>query len=86
MREEYRILADGLLYAYHNKVMNLKAATALHSQVREHSMADYAFRLSVGLEGLQTAASASSDDSSVYGLESLIVRCNKGDRPLPSAW
>ncbi len=84
MRHEYQVLKNNLLNAYHSKVMVLKAATAIAPQVRENSMADYAFRLSIGLEGLVTVASASGDAESADELESVVAQCNRGEYPLPS--
>lgn len=84
MRHEYQVLKNNLLNAYHSKVMVLKAATAVAPQVRENSMADYAFRLSIGLEGLVTVASASGDAESADELEAIVSLCNHGEFPLPS--
>jgi len=86
MREEYKILANNLLFAYHTKVMNLKAATAVAPQVREVSQSDYAFRLSIGLEGLLTVANAAADENSSVGIEQLIAQCNGGNHPIPNCW
>ena len=86
MRKEYKILANNLLFAYHSKVMNLKAATAVAPQVREASHSDYAFRLSIGLEGLLTVANAAADGDSSVELETLIAQCNSGIQPIPSSW
>lgn len=84
MRHEYQVLKNNLLNAYHSKVMVLKAATAIAPQVRENSMADYAFRLSIGLEGLVTVANASGDAESADELEKVAAQCNSGVFPLPS--
>ncbi|WP_210452326.1 hypothetical protein [Pantoea ananatis] len=84
MRHEYQVLKNNLLNAYHNKVMVLKAATAIAPQVRENSMADYAFRLSIGLEGLVTVANASGDAESADELERIVSLCNRGEFPLPA--
>lgn len=83
MRHEYQVLKNNLLNAYHNKVMVLKAATAIAPQVRANSMADYAFRLSIGLEGLVTVANASGDAESADELEDIVSMCNRGEFPLP---
>ena len=48
------------------------------------SLNDYAFRLSVGLEGLLSAAQASGDQDSAQELELLVTQCNGGDIPKPS--
>lgn len=84
MRHEYQVLKNNLLNAYQRKVMVLKAATAVAPQVRENSMADYAFRLSIGLEGLVTIANASGDAESADELEAIVSLCNHGEFPLPS--
>ncbi|KAA6096664.1 MULTISPECIES: hypothetical protein [unclassified Pantoea] len=84
MRHEYQVLKNNLLNAYHSKVMVLKAATAVAPQVRENSLADYAFRLSIGLEGLVTVANASGDAESADELESVVAQCNRGEYPSPS--
>ncbi|MFJ5161999.1 hypothetical protein ACIP6T_22770 [Pantoea sp. NPDC088449] len=84
MRHEYQVLTNNLLNSYHNKVMVLKAATALAPLVRENSLADYAFRLSIGLEGLVTVANASGDAESADELEEVVALCSRGDYPLPS--
>ena len=83
MRHEYQVLKNNLLNAYHSKVMVLKAATAIAPQVRAHSMADYAFRLGIGLEGLVTVANASGDSESADELELVVAQCVRGEFPLP---
>lgn len=83
MRNEYQVLKNNLLNAYHNKVMTLKAATAIAPEVRAHSMADYAFRLSIGLESLVTVANSVGDSESADELESIVAQCNRGEYPLP---
>jgi len=84
MRNEYKVLKNNLLNSYHNKVMVLRAATAVAPQVRENSLADYAFRLSIGLEGLVTVANASGDAESADELKEVVALCSRGDYPLPS--
>lgn len=86
MREQYRTLADNLLNAYHHKVKNLNAATAIAPQVREASTADHAFRLSVGLEGLQTVANAAGDNDAYEEVERLISKVSCGNYPIPGSW
>ena len=84
MRHEYQVLKNNLLNSYHNKVMVLKAATAVAPQVRENSIADHAFRLSIGLEGLVTVAHASGDAESADELEKVVAQCRRGELPLPA--
>ncbi|WP_133624050.1 hypothetical protein [Erwinia sp. LJJL01] len=86
MREQYSTLANNLLHAYHTKVMNLKAATAIAAEVRANSTADHAFRLSVGLEGLQTVAKAACDDEAYEEIERLISKVSCGHYPIPGSW
>ncbi len=86
MRQQYTTLADNLLNAYHIKVMNLKAATGIAAEVRATSTADHAFRLSVGLEGLQTVAKAACDYEAYEEIERLISKVSCGNFPIAGSW
>lgn len=81
MKQAYSALTSDLLRQYHFKAENLRAASAIADEVRTFSLNDYAFRLSVGLEGLLSAAHASGDQDSAQVLEQLVTQCNGGDIP-----
>lgn len=83
MKREYSTLSNRLLLQYHSKAENLRTASALADEVRMFSLNDYAFRLSVGLEGLLSAAQASGDQDCAQELEQLVTQCNGGDIPKP---
>ncbi|EMK7712517.1 hypothetical protein V9P72_004086 [Yersinia enterocolitica] len=83
MKQAYSTLINDLLQQYHFKAENLRIASAIADEVRTFSLNDYAFRLSVGLEGLLSAAQASGDQDSAQTLELLVVQCNGGDIPKP---
>ncbi|MCW6623679.1 hypothetical protein [Yersinia ruckeri] len=81
MKQAYFILINELLQQYHFKAENLRTATAVADEVRKFSLNDYAFRLSVGLEGLLSTAQASGDHTSAQALELLVTQCNGGVVP-----
>ncbi|AOF14805.1 hypothetical protein BB936_10315 [Yersinia enterocolitica] len=66
-----------------NGVFSLKANLHAREKKTIFSLNDYAFRLSVGLEGLLSAAHASGDQDSAQELEQLVTQCNGGDIPKP---
>lgn len=78
MKQAYFTLINDLLQQYHFKAENLRAASAVADEVRMFSLNDYAFRLSVGLEGLLSTAQASGDQDSAQELELLVTQCNSG--------
>ncbi|MGM7587475.1 hypothetical protein GST45_15650 [Serratia marcescens] len=83
MKQAYSILINDLLKQYHFKSDNIRAASAVAEEVRQFSQNDYAFRLSVGLEGLLSTAQAAGDLESAADLEALVYRCSAGDVPQP---
>lgn len=84
MKKAYAILINDLLQQYHFKKENLNCATAIADAVRHTSLNDYAFRLSVGMEGLVSVARAAGDDSSADALELIVTQCNNGEIPSPA--
>ncbi|HEJ7249017.1 TPA: hypothetical protein ACGB89_001209 [Serratia marcescens] len=83
MKQAYITLVGDLLAQYHAKANNINAATAIAPAVRAVSLNDYAFRLSVGLEGLLSTAQAAGDLESAANLEALVCLCSAGDIPQP---
>ncbi|OVZ75015.1 hypothetical protein [Yersinia kristensenii] len=83
MKQAYSTLINDMLQQYHFKAENMRIASAVADEVRMFSLNDYAFRLSVGLEGLLSAAHASGDQDSAQVLEQLVTQCNGGDIPKP---
>ncbi|OKP25630.1 hypothetical protein [Serratia liquefaciens] len=83
MKQAYTILVDDLLTQYHTKAANISAASAIAPAVRAVSLNDHAFRLSVGLTGLFSAAEAAGDGVAAEVIDSLVSRCNNGDIPFP---
>lgn len=83
MKQAYITLVDDLLTQYHAKAQNINAATAIAPAVRAVSLNDHAFRLSVGLTGLLSAAEASGDGVAAAVIDGLVSRCNNGDIPFP---
>ncbi|MEB6537644.1 hypothetical protein MXM81_00905 [Serratia plymuthica] len=83
MKQAYTILVDDLLIQYHAKATNIRAASAIAPAVRAVSLNDHAFRLSIGLTGLFSAAEAAGDDVAAAAIDSLMSRCNNGDIPSP---
>ena len=81
MKKAYAVLINELLQQYHFKKENLNCAVATAEAVRQLSLNDYAFRLSVGMEGLASVARAAGDDVSADALESLVSMCNCGEIP-----
>ncbi|CAI2470067.1 Uncharacterised protein [Serratia ficaria] len=82
MKQPYQILIEDLLQQYHTKAANLQNASAVAPAVRQVSLNDYAFRLSIGLTGLQSTAEAAGDGVAATVIGGLIQRCNNGDIPL----
>jgi hypothetical protein len=85
MKQAYIILVEELLHQYHSKAANLRDASAVASGVRQVSLNDYAFRLSVGLTGLLSTAEAAGDGVAAAVIDALLLRCNNGDIPLPAS-
>jgi len=83
MKKAYAVLLNDLLQQYHYKKENLNCAIATAEVVRQFSLNDYAFRLSVGIEGLASVAHAAGDNGSADALESLVSMCNRGEIPSP---
>lgn len=83
MKPAYAVLINDLLQQYHFKTANLQAAFAVADEVRTFSLNDYAFRLSIGLEGLLSAAMAASDQESADALSIIVSQCNGGQIPFP---
>ncbi|WP_439084306.1 hypothetical protein [Serratia bockelmannii] len=83
MKFAYSILINDLLQQYHFKNENMRAATAIAEEVRQFSQNDYAFRLSVGLEGLLSTAQAAGDTESAAILDALVSQCSSGSIPQP---
>ncbi|AZP49604.1 hypothetical protein EJP80_03290 [Rahnella aquatilis] len=83
MRREYMTLVNGLLKAYHFKAENLRTAHAISDEVRTFSLNDYAFRLTIGLDGLYSAAQAAGDFENAIEIEQLVIQCNDGFIPQP---
>lgn len=83
MKQAYSILINDLLQQYHFKTENMRAASAVAEEVRQFSQNDYAFRLSVGLEGLLSTAQAAGDAEAAADLEALVYQCSAGDVPQP---
>lgn len=83
MKREYLTLVNSLLNAYHFKAENLRAAPALADEVRTFSLNDYAFRLTIGLDGLHSAAQAAGDFDNAQELDQLVTQCNNGSIPQP---
>lgn len=81
MKQAYTILANDLLHQYHSKFENMRRASAVADAVRQISQNDYAFRLSIGMEGLLSVARAAGDDESADQLETIISKCNAGEIP-----
>lgn len=81
MKREYLTLVNCLLKAYHFKAENLRTAPALADEVRTFSLNDYAFRLTIGLDGLHSAAQAAGDYDNAQELEQLVTQCNNGHIP-----
>ncbi|QUG77945.1 hypothetical protein GKQ23_15695 [Erwinia sp. E602] len=81
MKQVYTILAKDLLHQYHSKFENMRSASAVADAVRVISQNDYAFRLSIGMEGLLSVARAAGDDESADQLETIISKCNAGEIP-----
>ncbi|WP_226020108.1 hypothetical protein [Serratia symbiotica] len=76
MKFAYSILVNDLLQQYRFKSENMRAATAVAEEVRQFSQNDYAFRLSVGLEGLLSTAQAAGDAESAATLDELVIAQN----------
>lgn len=83
MKQAYSILINDLLQQYHTKAANLQCCSAVAPVVRQVSLNDYAFRLSVGLEGLLSTAQAAGDGVASSVIDQLVRRCNNGDIPQP---
>ncbi|HHQ6599928.1 TPA: hypothetical protein ACSTLW_000713 [Serratia fonticola] len=83
MKQAYSFLIDELLQQYHAKTANLQRSSAVAPEVRQVSLNDYAFRLSIGLEGLLSTAEAAGDGVATSVIDQLVRRCNSGDIPPP---
>ncbi|UJD79843.1 hypothetical protein FS595_09080 [Serratia rubidaea] len=81
MKQAYKTLIEELLQQYHTKAKNLQQASAVADAVRQVSMNDYAFRLSIGLTGLLSTAEAAGDGATALVIDHLISRCSNGDIP-----